>query len=46
MKVLIAASLPGWMVESQGRSRYGIRSFCKKGLTIAEVVILGIQVKG
>jgi hypothetical protein len=46
MKVLIAASLPGWIVESQGTSKYGIRSLRKKGLTTAEVAMLGMQVKG
>jgi hypothetical protein len=46
MKVLIAASLPGWTLESQGTSRYGTPCLLMSGLAIAEVVMLGMQVKG
>ena len=46
MKVLMAASLPGWKLESYGVSMYGILSLFITGLMIAEVVVLGMHVKG
>ena len=46
MKVRIAASLPGWTLESQGTSRYGTPCLFMSGLAMAEVVMLGKQVKG
>ena len=42
----MVASLPGWIVESYETSKYGILIFFIKGFTMAEVVILGMQVNG
>ena len=46
MKVLMAASLPGWIARVIGGIQIGTPSLFMRGLTMAEVVVLGMQVKG